>query len=133
MSAKVCFTGNLVRDPEMRKIGESNAATFCVGVRTPLKDADGTYKSNFYDCTLFGKRADYVMAHGQKGSLVFVAGDFALSEYKNKNGEDRTSLRVTVDTVDLLARTKGWGDDTAPAQTNTTTPPPMEVDNTLPF
>lgn len=132
MSAKVIFTGNLVRDPEMRKIGESNAATFCIGVRTPLKAEDGTYKSNFYDCTLFGKRADYVMAHAQKGTLAFVSGDLALSEYKNKDGEDRHSLRTTVDTIDLLARTKGWGDD-APAGSAPVQAAPAQAANDLPF
>lgn len=114
MSATVNFHGNLVRDPETKQLGGQNACVFTVGVHTALKDADGNYKSDFYDCTLWGKRGEYLMQHAQKGTVVFVSGELALSEYKNKNGEDRHSLRCTVDRADIVAKGKF---DTVPAQT----------------
>ena len=60
MSAFVTITGNLTRDPEMTTIGSQQACRFSVGVRTRTKNKeDGGYKSNFYECTFFGKQAEY--------------------------------------------------------------------------
>lgn len=113
MAAKVTVIGNLTRDPEMKTLGGQQAATFSVAVRTRAKNADGTYKSNFYDCTFFGKMGEYFMTRAQKGTGVTVIGDLAVDVYTPTNGEARPSLRLTVDTAECMSRIK---DASAPAR-----------------
>lgn len=109
MAAKLTIVGNLTRDPEMKTIGSQNACVFSVAVRTRAKNADGTYKSNFYDCTFFGKMGEYFMNRAQKGSGVTVIGDLAVDTYTTASGEARPSLRVAVDTAECMSKIKEAG------------------------
>lgn len=106
MDATVMFTGNLVRDPELKKTDASQVASFTVAVTTSTKDADGKYASNFYDCSYWGKPADYLMAHAQKGTQVNVVGELKLEEFENKEGVKKNRLRVKATKIDLLKRLK---------------------------
>ena len=85
-NAKISIIGNLTRDPQTRQAGSSNVASFSVAVNTMNKKGDGAYESNFYDVSAFGKLGEYLMQHLQKGTQVWVNGDFTASEYTNKDG-----------------------------------------------
>lgn len=128
MAAKLTITGNLTRDPEMKTLGGQNAATFSVAVRTRTKNADGSYKSNFYDCTFFGKMGEYFMARAQKGTGVVVIGDLTADVYAPAGGQARPSLRLNVDTAECMARLKEAG-AAAPAEQAAHT----AADDTIPF
>lgn len=128
MAAKITITGNLTRDPELKQLGGQSAAAFTVAVRTRAKNNDGSYKSNFYDCTLFGKLGEYFMARAQKGTGVVVIGDLVADAYIGKQGnsnEARPTLRVSVDTAECTSRMKEAGTAVAAAA-------PVD-DNTPPF
>lgn len=106
MSAFVTITGNLTRDPEMTTIGSQQACRFSVGVRTRTKNKeDGGYKSNFYECTFFGKQAEYFFARAQKGTAVTVFGDLTVDAYLS-NGEPRPGIRLTVTAAECQAKMK---------------------------
>lgn len=127
MSAKVTITGNITRDPELKVLGGQNAATFCVAARTRTKGADGTYKSNFYDCTFFGKMGEYFMTRAQKGTGVVVIGDLSADVYTPAGGQPRPTLRINVDAAECMSRLKESG--SAPAAPAAT----AAADNTIPF
>lgn len=126
MSAFTSISGNLTRDPELRKVGDQNVASFTVAVNTACKDQSGEYITNFYDCSWFGKRGESFVAYAQKGTGVIVHGSVAMVGYKSKTGEDRTSLRVNVSDVEITARGKGShkpaDQDAAPATKPASTP-----------
>lgn len=126
MAAKITITGNITREPEMKTLGNQPACTFTVGVRTRTKSSDGSYKSNFYDCTFFGKMGEYFMSRAQKGTGVVVIGDLTADTYMS-NGEPRPSLRVTVDTAECMSRLKEAG--SAPTQRTEQ----ASEDNSIPF
>lgn len=108
MAAKITITGNLTRDPEMKQLGSQSAATFTVAVRSRMKNPDGSYKSNFYDCTFFGKMGEYFIARAQKGTGVVVIGDLTADAYLSNN-EARPTLRITVDSAECMVRLKEAG------------------------
>lgn len=107
MAAKISFVGNLTRDPEMSQAAGQNVCRFSVAVRTTAKDQEGNYITNFYDCSLWGRRGDYLMQHAQKGTSVFVNGELVIASYQAKDGSTRTALRVNADSADPVARLKG--------------------------
>lgn len=126
MAAKITIVGNLTRDPELKTLGGQQAATFSVAVRTRAKNADGSYKSNFYDCTFFGKMGEYFMTRAQKGTGVTVIGDLVVDVYTPTGGETRPSIRVTVDTAECMSRIKDTAATAAPAT-------PTAANNDIPF
>lgn len=105
-NAKISIIGNLTRDPQTRQAGSSNVASFSVAVNTMNKKGDGAYESNFYDVSAFGKLGEYLMQHLQKGTQVWVNGDFTASEYTNKDGVVRHALRISATDVRVLSRSK---------------------------
>lgn len=129
-NAKVTLIGNLTRDPATRTVGTNMVTSFSVAVNTMSKKPDGTYDSNFYDVSVWGKQGEFLMQRIQKGTQVWVIGDLELSSYTDKEGNQRQALRVNANDVRVIARAKGDAADTpasAPAFRS------AADDNTLPF
>lgn len=126
MAAKITITGNLTRDPEMKTLGGKPACAFSVAVRTRTKNADGSYKTNFYDCTWFGSFAEGFCSRAQKGTGVTVWGDLTADTY-TAGGETRMALRLNVDSVEAQSRLRENG------AANTNAAAEAVDDNTPPF
>lgn len=119
-NAKVTLIGNLVSEPKQRKVGANDVTAICVACNTSVKKDDGTYDSNFYDVSIWGKHGEYIMQAAQKGTQVWVTGDLILRTYKDKEGNDRHSLTVSATDVRCLQRTKSSGGSSyTPRQNNT--------------
>lgn len=106
-NAKISFVGNLTKDPATRKAGTNTVTAFSVAVNTMNKNPDGSSASDFYDVSVWGKNGEYLMEKLQKGTQVWVTGDFATAMYDAKDGTKHLALRVTASDVRPLARMKG--------------------------
>ena len=87
---KITITGGLGRDGELKttKAGE-DVLTFPVGVSQGFGDSKTT---NWYRCSMWGKRARNLQQYLLKGAKVAVAGSLQIGEYEGK-----TQLNITVD------------------------------------
>lgn len=108
---KVTLHGNLTVDPVFQTYNNTEVLRFTVAARTMEKGSDGNYISNFFDVSIWGKRAQYLQNQLQKGTHVVVAGELAVVPYTDKSGAQRTRMRINATDVDAVARTK---DDTQP-------------------
>lgn len=106
-NAKISFVGNVVRDPVTRKAGANTVVALNVAVSTMNKAEDGSYASDFYDVSVWGKNGEYLMQKVQKGTQVWVTGDFSTGVYEGKDGKTHTALRVTATDVRPISRMKG--------------------------
>ena len=107
-NAKVTLIGNLTKDPTERTVGANKVVVFTVAVNTLSKKSDGSYDTNFYDVSVWGKSGEYVLEHFQKGTLVWVNGDLSMAEYVTKDTQQtRQALRVRADDVRGITRMKG--------------------------
>ena len=131
-NAKIILRGNLVRDPETREVNGSNVTSFTVAVSTRVKKEDGTYDTNFHDCSLWGKPGDYFKDRAKKGMLVDVIGEFHQDEYVNKEGERRYRLRCDAYRADVLTRPQPTDGAEAKA-TPTAKAAAPDKDDDLPF
>lgn len=72
---KVILLGNLTRDPEVRYSQGSNMAiarfSLAVNRRFPR---EGEPDSDFFNCTAFGKTAEFVEKYFHKGSRMSLVG-----------------------------------------------------------
>lgn len=134
-NAKITFVGNVVRDPMSRQAGASTVVSMSVAVSTMNKGDDGNYQSDFYDVSVWGKAGENVLQKVQKGTQVWVTGDFSSGSYMGNDGQKRFVLRVNATDVRPLARMKeGGGHNAAPAPSRSRSSYQRQDDeNTMPF
>ena len=99
---KSIFTGNLTRDPEIRYSQGTNMAVAHFGIAVNRKFAkDGEVDTDFFNCTAFGKTAEFIEKYFHKGSRIFLAGRVQNDNYTNKNGEKVYSVQIIVEDVEF--------------------------------
>lgn len=104
---KVLISGNLTRDPEIRRTAGGTAVmSFGVAVNERAKDANGEWvdRPNFVDCTMFGTRAEAVGRYLSKGSKVSIEGRLRFSQWQAQDGSKRSKLEVIVDEIEFMSR-----------------------------
>jgi len=104
-------TGNLGRDPEHRTTqGGDEVCSFSVGVKQGWGEKSST---NWFRCTVWGKRARTISDHLRKGSKVTVNGELSIGEYE---GKPQYEIRVSdVDWAPTGQREADSGRNRAPA------------------
>ena len=103
----VTISGNLTRDPELRKAGNTSVLSFGVAVndrRRNLQSGQWENVPNFVDCTVFGSRADALAGLLHKGSKVAIDGKLRYSSWEGKDGKKRSKLEVVVNELELMQR-----------------------------
>lgn len=108
--AKVMIIGNLGRDPETRYTpnGKMNVR-FTLATNTKWTDQSGQLqeRATWFNVTAWGRSAETLDTFSQqgvirKGTNLFVLGRLESRDYLDQNGQNRTSLDVTVDEFQLL-------------------------------
>ena len=92
---KVILMGRLTRDPEYRT-GNTNVARYTLAVDRRFKK-DGDPDADFFNCTAFGKSADFADKYFRQGTKILVTGRIQSDNYTNKNGEKVYSWQVIVE------------------------------------
>lgn len=99
---QIVITGNVGKDAELRTTqGGDSVLSFNVGVKQGYGENAST---NWFRCSLWGKRADSLKLYLLKGVKVAVSGEFSTNEYEGK-----TQLNVRVGEVDLMSRAENNG------------------------
>jgi len=103
---RVVLTGNLTRDPEIRRT-QSGMAIMSFGIavndrRRNSQTGEWEDYANFIDCTMFGTRAESVANYISKGSRVGLEGKLRWSQWE-REGQKRSKLEVIVDEIEFLS------------------------------
>lgn len=139
---KVILMGRLTRDPEVRYSQETSqtaVARFSVAVDRRLK-REGEPGADFFNCTSFGKQAEFVERYLRKGTKVVLSGRIQNDNYTNKDGQTVYSVRIMVDEIEFAESKKnGTGSDSGQVQDSASTDEsgfmniPDDIDGELPF
>ena len=110
----VVISGGLGRDPEVRKTqGGSTIMNFSVAVSDRRKNNQtGQWEevTNWFDCVMFGKRAESLSRFLKKGMKVTVFGRLQQNRWEDKkSGQKRSKVEVVANDVELPP--KGSGSD----------------------
>ncbi len=100
---KVFLMGRLTRDPEVRySSGEKQTAVarYSVAVDRRFK-RDGDPDADFFNCTAFGKQAEFCEKYLHKGTKVVVEGRLQNDNYTNNAGEKVYSMRVITESIEF--------------------------------
>ena len=103
---KVIITGNLTREPELRRTqGGMAILSFGVAVNDRRRNQEtGEWEdyANFVDCTMFGNRAESLSNHLSKGTKVAIEGKLRWSQWE-RDGQKRSKLEVIVDELEFMS------------------------------
>jgi single-strand DNA-binding protein len=93
----ITVSGTLGRDAEVRYLNSGDAiCSFSVA------DSAGRDKPTiWWNCSLFGKRAEALSQYLTKGQSVTVVGSITEREFTDKNGNHRKSMDVRVNEIAL--------------------------------
>lgn len=112
---KVILLGNFTRDPEIKYAQSSNTAIarFSLAVSRRFK-REGEPETDFFNCTAFGKTAEFIEKYMHKGSKAALVGRVENDNYTNKNGEKVYSVKVLVDEIEFAERKQQDGGNANP-------------------
>jgi single-stranded DNA-binding protein len=72
---RICLTGRVIADPELRMLGERVVATVPVSVNRPYKRKDAPYpESDVFRVDVWGSRGESLVNHVEKGAHIWVSG-----------------------------------------------------------
>ena len=100
---KVILMGRLTRDPEVRYsqgASQTAVARFSIAVDRRFK-REGEPDADFFNCTCFGKQAEFVERYLHKGVKVVLSGRVQNDNYTNKDGQMVYSVRIMVDEIEF--------------------------------
>ena len=108
---KVILMGRLTRDPEVRYSQNGNQmaiARFSIAVDRRFK-REGEPDADFFNCTAFGKQAEFVERYLHKGTKILTCGRIQNDNYTNKDGQMVYSVRVMVDEIEFAESRNAQG------------------------
>lgn len=95
--------GRLTRDPEIRVTQGENAltiASFSLAVdRRYQKNREK--ETDFFNCTAFGKLADFVDRYLKQGTKIVLVGRVQNDNYTNKEGQKVYSVVVIAEEIEF--------------------------------
>lgn len=107
---KVILIGRLTRKPEMRHTASGTAITgMCVAVNRRI-GKDDKQDVTYIDVNAWGKTAEFCERYFDKGSPILIEGRLTLEKWTDKQGQNRSALKVTAETV-AFAESKNNGDN----------------------
>ena len=118
---KVILMGRLTRDPEVRvSTGErqTNIGRFSIAVDRRFK-REGQPDADFFNCTCFGRQAEFVEKYLHKGTKVVVVGSVQNDNYTKQDGSQVYSVQIMVDEIEFAESknsSEGSGAGYQPAQ-----------------
>jgi single-strand DNA-binding protein len=106
--AQITVQGNIGKDPEIKFSGDLGIAKFSVAETPRTKNkVTGQWEDGetvWFNVVVFGSQAETVVDNYAKGDTVLIIGKFRQSNYKDKNGEEKTSLEINAESIAKVAR-----------------------------
>ena len=133
----VSLTGRLTRDPELRvTAGGTQLLSFTLAFNTSVRNrqsGEWDERSNFIDCTMFGKRAEALSHYLTKGQKVAVTGELRYSTWE-KDGQRHSKLDMIVDDIVFMSQRQGANQPAQASAPQAPMPPAVDpFDDDIPF
>lgn len=108
---KVILIGNLGKDPEVRYTqGGDAVASFSIATSEQWKDKNTGEKkeaTEWHRCTAFGRLGEVAGEYLAKGSSVYIEGKLTTRKWQDKDGQDRYTTEIVVQSLKMLGSPRG--------------------------
>ena len=96
---KNVFIGRMVKDPEVKTIGDAKCANFTIAVDRRFKSKkEGAPNADFIPITAWRGTAEFVERYFPKGKQIYVCGSLETYSY-DKDGQKVYYFRINADEV----------------------------------
>lgn len=121
----VTIAGRTTKDPEIKVTPSGTAIlSLSLAVNDTKKNAQGEWEeiANFFDCVLFGERAERIAQYITKGSKLTINGRLHQDRWQAQDGTNRSRVSIIVQDIELPPRSQpqgtgeGYADYTQPPQ-----------------
>lgn len=102
---RVMLMGNLTRDPQLRYTPSGTAvADFGLAVNRRRRGSNGERRDEtcFVDVTAWGRQAEIINEHFNKGRPIFLEGRLQLDEWTSSDGQRRSKLKVVLENFQFI-------------------------------
>lgn len=109
---KVILVGNLGKDPEVRYLPSGEGfASATLATTDKWKDKSGQMqeRTEWHNLSFFGRLAEVVRQYLKKGSKIYVEGSIRTEKWQDKDGKDRYTTKIVVNTMQMLGSRQGGG------------------------
>lgn len=106
---KVTMSGRLTKDPEIRYTSGQNSmaiANFSIAVDRRFKKEGGA-DADFFNCTAFGKTAEFMEKYWKKGMKALLSGRLENESWTDKEGNKHTSTKILIDEIEFCEKKQG--------------------------
>lgn len=119
------IAGYTTKDPEIKVTPSGTAVlSLSLAVNDTKKNAQGEWEDvvDFFDCKVFGKRAESLAQYITKGSKLTINGRLHQDRWQAQDGTNRSRVSIIVQDIELPPRTQpqgtgeGYADYTQPPQ-----------------
>lgn len=115
MADYIVKTGNLVKDAELRRAGETYVMTFTIAQNRFFK---GKKEARYWDCAMWDDasgRVQKLVNYLPKGSKVTVEGTMDYRDYEKKDGTTGRAYEIKVRGIEFQERRESQPSASAPA------------------
>lgn len=121
----VVIAGRTTKDPEIKVTPSGTAVlSLSLAVNDTKKNAQGEWEDvvDFFDCKVFGKRAESLAQYIPKGSKLTINGRLHQDRWQAQDSTNRSRVSIIVQDIELPPRSQpqgtgeGYADYTQPPQ-----------------
>ena len=102
--------GRITKVPELNEVQANGKPTSVtkntIAVKRPFKNSNDEYESDFFDFTLWGSTADFLVNYADKGSAIVLKGRIQNRKYQDQFGNNKQVTEIIGETVELLSQPK---------------------------
>jgi len=106
----VHLTGNVGKDPELKRIGDKKTAVVELLVATNEFGKDKKKYTEWHNCKAFGSVAENIEKYVAKGCRVAVVGKLQTRSWE-KDGQKRYRTEIIIDRIEFLTRKPNAGQE----------------------
>lgn len=93
MKAKAEFIGRITKDPETKKVGQSDLCTFSLASNRKVK---GESEAMFFNMEAWGQPGEYIAKYAKKGDLIALDADIRIDKWQGEDGKPREKTKYVV-------------------------------------
>ena len=110
---QIILIGRLTRNPEI-KDGNTKVAKYSIAVDRKFK-REGEPEADFFNCTAFGKTAEFGEKYLTKGKKILVRGELRNNDYTNKDGQKVRAVDIIVNEHEFVESKSSESTGSTPA------------------